>query len=256
MTREFWDSRARLGNTAGTQDHIAKELAMRELQRYLGHKKTILDIGCGNGQTAEYLIGWEPTISYLGLDFSPAMIAAARERCRSFKAADFSVWDLLSPLPIPTFPDGADIAITERVLINLPDWETQQAVIRRLLDTLKPGGVYLMIENSRLGLAGINEERTRQSLPTIEPPAHTYYLYDHSVMHMQCENATVEEVRPFTGYYYYCSRIVNARDAADRGEAPQYDSPINLRALEGSPLPLDTYAKYAQGKLWVWRKHA
>ena len=251
MTRELWDARAALGDQAGTQDRIAKELAMRELRRHIHIGQTVLDVGCGNGQTIEYLLNWEPTLRMLGIDFSPAMIAAARERCGV--TAVFSVWDLLSPLPIPTFPDGgADVAITERVLINLGTWKEQTAVIRRILDAVKPGGLYLMIENSFYGFSHINFERERRDLLRIQAPAHNRYLIDDEIEGLRFDDATLQAVVPFSGLYYFLSRIVNARIAADNGKDPEYNSPLNRLALD---LPTTSFPHCAQGKLWIWRKH-
>lgn len=251
MTRELWDARAALGDQAGTQDRIAKVLAMRELRRHIHIGQTVLDVGCGNGQTIEYLLNWEPTLKIIGIDFSPAMIAAARERCGV--TAVFSAWDLLSALPIPTFPGGADIAITERVIVNLPDWDTQAAVIRRILDAVKPGGLYLMIENSLNGTQEINFERWRYNLPSILPPSHNLYMLDRQVEGLEgyC-GADLVEIRSFSGLYYLLSRVVNARIAADLGTEPDYNSPLNRLALD---LPTTSFPALAQGKLWVWRKH-
>lgn len=248
MTREFWDSRAPLGDNAGTQDAIAKELALRELRPYLAPAQTILDIGCGTGQTAARLLAWEPTLQIIGLDFSAAMIAVARTRRLR---ADFSEWDLLSPLPIPTFPDGgADLVITERVLINMPTWLLQVAVFERIMAALKPGGRYLMIENSLNSLDTINVGRRRHQLPPITVPSHNLYLREGDFGSFK-SIATLEAIRPFSGCYYFLSRIVNARIAADLDEAPDYQSPINRLALE---LPTTSFSAYAQGKLWIWRK--
>jgi len=57
----------------------------------------ILDIGCGPGQFAEYLIQRYPSIEYTGVDFSKIAINAAKERCPSvtFIEADIFQTDIL-----------------------------------------------------------------------------------------------------------------------------------------------------------------
>lgn len=57
----------------------------------------ILDIGCGPGQFAEYLIKEEPTINYTGIDFSRVAIQTAKKRCpsASFIQTDASATEIL-----------------------------------------------------------------------------------------------------------------------------------------------------------------
>ena len=57
----------------------------------------ILDMGCGPGQFAEYLIQRCPSIEYTGVDFSKIAINAAKERCPSviFIEADIFQTDIL-----------------------------------------------------------------------------------------------------------------------------------------------------------------
>jgi trans-aconitate 2-methyltransferase len=54
----------------------------------------IVDVGCGPGNSTEILAGRYPGADILGIDNSPAMLAAARERLPSlrFEAADAGSW--------------------------------------------------------------------------------------------------------------------------------------------------------------------
>lgn len=58
----------------------------QEIVEYLFDNKTIsiLDLGCGPGQFAEFIAAHMPTVQYTGLDFSSVAISRARQRCPNF----------------------------------------------------------------------------------------------------------------------------------------------------------------------------
>jgi 2-polyprenyl-3-methyl-5-hydroxy-6-metoxy-1,4-benzoquinol methylase len=76
----------------------------------------VLDIGCGPGQFAEFLMRRLPGIRYSGLDFSEVAICAARERCPSLR---FEVADALRSDAASTFE--YDLATCTEVLEHIDD---------------------------------------------------------------------------------------------------------------------------------------
>lgn len=100
--------------------------------RYLPRGATVLDAGCGPGHHARYFrrAGVDP----VGLDFSRGMIDIARAKVAG---VPFVLGDLAHhPLPAERF-DGVWSAVAFN---HIPAEETQ-AVLSRLVGTLKPGGV-------------------------------------------------------------------------------------------------------------------
>ena len=63
--------------------------------------KSILDLGCGPGQFADYILQHHPQITYTGVDFSNVAVQTARKRCpnatfieKNLLSSDFSLkWD-------------------------------------------------------------------------------------------------------------------------------------------------------------------
>lgn len=55
---------------------------------------SVLDLGCGDGRLADYLVD---TVEYLGLDGSPGRIADAQDKRSGWH---FRVFDLYDPLPL------------------------------------------------------------------------------------------------------------------------------------------------------------
>jgi SAM-dependent methyltransferase len=254
-----WDERATLGPYAGTRDRIAKELEMRVIRSYVMPQPdrpfVVWDFGCGDGETLRGIALEYDTpdtrLSCTGFDTSEGMLAAALKReaprwCRPrFCRAD--VRDLVS------FTSTCDLAYTERTLINLASWDEQRRAIENIVSTLKPNGLYVMVENFIGPVMRLNGIRRDLGLPEIKPPAHNLYLDADVVGALRIPGADLVEVRRYSDVYYFLSRVVNAYQAAQRGEEPDYDSPVNRLALELPPW--DEFIPHVgQGQCWVWQK--
>jgi len=251
---EFWEARALLGPEAGTRDLIAKQLEVEFLCGYVADGMRVLDAGCGNGVTAVELVR-RAECEVVGFDRSPTMVAAARQLLadavvRSASTVRFHIGDVLDPpLDLGLF----DLVFTERALINLTDWPTQCRAIGTLGAYLKPGGLYVMVENSQDALDRLNSVRVHAGLPAIAPPTHNRYLREDEVTALRLRGLSLTDVRYFTSTYYFLSRVVNAALAAERGEEPAYDSPVNRLALR---LPGNLVPNLGQGIAWVWKRQA
>jgi len=204
----------------------------------------ILEFGCGNGDTA---LGARARheIDLTAMDFSPEMIASAVK-----KESYGIVWGVGDLTEEPELGGKYDMVYTQRCLINLPTWEAQAKAIRYLTGLLKPGGCYIMCENSYDGLLQINLLRENCGLTAITPPWHNIYFWDCSIATLKINGVTLEDINTYSSTYYFLSRVVNAYQAAGQGRQPAYDSDINTLALE-----LPAFGNTAQGKIWVWRKN-
>ncbi|MFG1401009.1 trans-aconitate 2-methyltransferase [Xanthobacter sediminis] len=91
----------------------------------------VVDLGCGPGNSTELLAARFPDAQILGIDTSPDMLEAARERLPAarFEAGDAATF---------TLPRPADLIFANAVLQWVPDHEM---VFPRLLSLLAPGGV-------------------------------------------------------------------------------------------------------------------
>jgi len=100
---------------------------------------TVADVGCGNGAYLAELARRGFAGRVLGLDLSPGMLAAARERSPGFAgliAADATA------LPLP---DGvADLTLAMHMLYHVPD---PSAAVRELRRVTRPGGRVVIMLN-------------------------------------------------------------------------------------------------------------
>jgi len=107
---------------------------------------TLLDIGCGNGRWAKFLDEQEKQVHYVGVDFSPQMIALAQQQATRYGTVQtqFVVADVAKPLWTNTLPQLTYNVVTAlAVLHHLPGIEHRQAVVRQVHDLLLPGGLFM-----------------------------------------------------------------------------------------------------------------
>ena len=95
----------------------------------------VVDAGCGSGRVAEVLLDRRPDVSVVGLDASPSMLAAARDRLGRFGSrVEVRRADLADPWPLD---DAVDAVLSSSAF----HWVLDH---RRLFDhtfaALRPGG--------------------------------------------------------------------------------------------------------------------
>src|SRR5579859_3011096 len=112
-------------------------LAQVPLQR----ARTVMDLGCGPGNSTELLIERYPEATVMGLDSSKDMLRQARERLSgcTFIEADLATW---------TPEDQVDLLFANAAYQWVPD---HQLAMRRALEALPQGGVLAaqMPDNTR-----------------------------------------------------------------------------------------------------------
>jgi ubiquinone/menaquinone biosynthesis C-methylase UbiE len=207
-----------------------------------------VEIGCGNGITA-IEIARRFDVDLTATDFAEDMVKEALRLAEGQSLRGRVTFSKADVTRLEQMPEHFDLAYTERVLINLSDWEAQRQAILTITSMLRPGGRYLMCENSQDGLDRINELRASAGLAAITPPWHNRYLRDSEIGSLSIPGVTLEEIRYHSSTYYFLSRVVNAWLAAHEGKEPDYESSINRLALELPPI-----GTMGQGRVWVWRK--
>src|SRR5262245_54754747 len=133
-------------------------------------KKTVADLGCGLGPLLPYLAERFGTV--LAVDFAPAMLARAKERCAGFSNIEFHERDLTD---LASLKQRADVAVAVNSLIQ-PRIELIEQVLRQVRQVLVPGGIFLgivpamdsihyqtMLLLDRARKTGMPEEQARQN---------------------------------------------------------------------------------------------
>jgi ubiquinone/menaquinone biosynthesis C-methylase UbiE len=250
QVKDFWNSRAAFEKLAGTNDFTAKRLEHDTLLKHIKDGQRILEIGCGNGLLSIEMAE-KHKVQVDAFDFAAEMIADAKARAKPVKLKgkiNFDVRDVRDD----SMPGGEyDVAITERVIINLLSWDEQADAIAKIVRHLKPGGRFLMCENSATGLGRLNEMRGLAGLDPVVAPWHNRYLIDDEVAKLKIKGVKLVDVIPYSATYYFVSRVVNAFQAKMTGGEVRYDAPMNQLGLI-----LPHIGDTAQGKLWIFERKA
>ena len=124
---EYW-------NTTGTKKSFAHPLNLRRVRQWMSDEGCILDFGCGYGRVLGelYKEGYDKLI---GLDFSPAMIAAARAQYPEI------AFEQIESLTIPLPDASVDGVLLFSVLTCIPTDEGQRELLKEVNRVLSRGGL-------------------------------------------------------------------------------------------------------------------
>lgn len=150
--------------TVSLADENLRTLEVDFVRRLLKFSDVLADVGCGDAVATRR---YAPHVAEAwGLERSERLLGSAR----ATQAAD--------PLPnlrlehadileLGEYAGRFDVVVTERVLINLPSWELQARAIDSLAGSLKPGGMYVMLEVTEDGQGILDDWRAAAGLPPI-----------------------------------------------------------------------------------------
>ncbi|MEP3046507.1 MAG: methyltransferase [Roseibium sp.] len=146
VPHSFWDKLARKYAARKVGDQAAYEKTLQRVTEHLGLEDSVLELGSGTGTTALLLAG--NVKSYLSTDFSPGMIAIAEEKLAAEKSAgtappglSFMAADAFDERITP--PSGSDGYDTVLAFNFIHLVQAQEAVVVRVRDMLKPGGLFI-----------------------------------------------------------------------------------------------------------------
>lgn len=168
--RQYWED-------PGTVSLLDKNLRRLEEAFVLSHLKpgqALADVGCGDAvSTVLYAkrVRSCTAIEQSGHLRSCAVRRIRRSGLKNTRCENGTVLDLSG------YRASFDAVVTQRVLINLPDWRHQTAAIRQIHASLRPGGTYLMIENTYEGHELLN--RTRRAVGLKDIPIHWHNVFFH-----------------------------------------------------------------------------
>jgi SAM-dependent methyltransferase len=223
ITKAFWEDRARnpdlTEETVTHPDYNQRLLEIEVLLQYLPQGQRILDVGCGNGFSTAVFARYAAHV--VGIDYSAAMIERAGREFGHLPNISFAVQDVLD-LDFP--PESFDVVISQRCLINLPTWETQQKAITNIARVLKPGGYFFLQEGSRQGRERLNQVRETFGLSRMPTVAYNLDFDEENLWPFVCRYFDIVEVRRF-GLYDLISRVVHPLLVSPA--EPRYDAKIN-----------------------------
>lgn len=196
--RDYWED----PKTVSIIDANLHDLEMDRVLRHLRPTDTVADIGCGDGEaTVRYA---SHVNSVVGIERSAHLRARASEAAARSGSRNLTIeaGDVMTLADSERF----DAVVSQRLLINLATWEEQQQAIRNIHRALRPGGRFIMVENTDQAFAAMNGWRGKVGLPAV--PQHWHNLFfDHELLMAFMRGGFELERHYDFGMYYLLTRV-------------------------------------------------
>ena len=105
--------------------------------------RRVLDLGTGDGRLLALLREGRPQMEAVGVDFSPIMLSAARERFAGEGRVELVEHDLGAPLP----DLGCFDAVVSSFAIHHLEHERKRSLYAEAFEALEPGGLFVNFEH-------------------------------------------------------------------------------------------------------------
>jgi len=145
-----------------------------------------------------------------------------------------------------------DALVAVRVIINLPDWNTQRAALSECARVLKPGGRLLLSEATLQGWRNLNAFRQERRLPPIPMPPFNRYLDQELVVDALSPACELVELVNFSSTYFVGTRVLKPVLA----QTLEIDLDVANPDMEWNRwfAQLPAWGDYGTQKLFVFRK--
>lgn len=210
--KKFWDERAKKFNNsmcATLGETYLRKLEIKSLLKILKQERPlrVLEIGCGNGYSTFIYAEKFPKMRIIATDYSEKMIDVAKKSYMR-KNIEYKVWDITEFNKLPFKSREFDLIFSQRVIQNLPLWETQKDVIKNLINMLTNNGQLCLMECSENGVTQLNKCRKQIGKRSINGiiPWHNKFINDQKLKEEFEENLT--KIICFSSSYMFITRLI------------------------------------------------
>ena len=243
----FWNQRAASKKLPGSNDKYFYEYEKKFLTSIIKKKKTILDVGCGDGHLLEYITKKKLTKKTVGIDFSSKMIEKAKKR--KIKNSEFYCIDMKNIHYLKKKTNlKFDYIVTLRSLINIKNKNKQRSILDSFYEFLKPNGKVLCCEPSIIANNKINYLRENLGLKKISAPWHNLFIDDNHFTNTK--KMRFNKIYNFTGSYYFFSRVINAFIKKEKNKEPRNNDKLNLMAMK---INQNLFEEYSREKIYEFK---
>ncbi len=216
-----------------SRDSYLAALERENVLKWLRPKHIVLEFGPGDGShTVEYA---KRVRRLSAIDVSDGLVRLAKARLadEGVENADLRVGSVLEAGRIFRGCQF-DCIISQRCLINLPEWQMQQDAIVKAHSLLKPGGLLLATEGFQEGLDNLNTVRREAGLEPIQAVSYNRMMSRGDFETFVRNYFDIVDIEHY-GLYMFLSRVFHP--VAVLPDKPKHDSPLNEAAMRIARLP-------------------
>jgi SAM-dependent methyltransferase len=232
--KEYWER----PETVSIIDKNLHQIEIDITSGYILSSDAILDVGCGNGEaTVAYA---EIAKTCTGVERSSHLRTAAQSLAASSGLHNINIinGDVLA---LDEIPGTFDAIVTQRLLINLASWEEQMEGIMNVYRKLKPGGRFIMIENTVDSFLAMNNMRSEVGLEPIPQHWHNRF-FDHDKLATFMKGKFQLLKTHDLGLYYFLTRVYVPMFASFKGFGAQaVKDPIFEHSDEAARILFEKY---------------
>ncbi|GAV20432.1 putative methyltransferase YcgJ [Mariprofundus micogutta] len=134
---KFWDKIAEKYSKQPVADEVSYQKKLKVTQAYFKSDMQVLELGCGTGSTA---IVHAPFVEHIrAVDVSPNMIEIAKRKAEAKQIANIT-FEVSAVESLNVVDESMDVVMAHSLLHLL---EGKEAVIARIFEMLKPGGLFV-----------------------------------------------------------------------------------------------------------------
>ncbi|MFN2533464.1 MAG: class I SAM-dependent methyltransferase [Pyrinomonadaceae bacterium] len=237
--------------TPTSRDPFLGELEENYIVQHLESDQLVLEVGCGD---AIHTLKYAQHVKFIwGVDVADTLISLANQKKESATVAnvEFMVGSVLSLEEVPG-QRQLDCVISQRCLINLPEWKHQQQALLGIHEVLKTGGLFLMTEGFQDELEELNSLRRKVRLSNINVVDYNRN-FRHGEFDEFIENYfSIEAIHDY-GHYLFLSRVYHPLVVAP--DQPKHDSRHNeVASLLSALIPSSDFRQFSYNLCYVLRK--
>lgn len=194
-------------NTVSLVDQNLRKLETDFVLSQLSSSDNFADFGCGSGESTVHYAKIVKTC--FALEQSNTLRKKASQRFQESQLQNITLveGDVTN---LSAYKEKFNVALTQRVVINFMTWKEQKEVLMNIWDSLRPGGRYIMLENTFEGFENLNTLRREVHLPNIPlHDWHNYFLHYGEFIKYIEGKFIIEKIHTFNLYYLLTRVFIN-----------------------------------------------